>query len=316
MRKFCYGERNNKDKLIDFVAKKFPYHSRSEWQKHIKSGKIKVNNQVITTNYLLKNHDLISYALRPEEEPKVDKDYIKLYEDIDIIVVSKNANIPISPSGKYFYNTLLNVIKEKERLKDIYAVHRLDRETSGVVVLAKNKHSCRNLCENFAEGKVKKTYHAILKGSMQKREILVDFPIKRNQGESKIKVRQITCLDGKPAKTLFKKLSTKYGVTSAKIKTFTGRNHQIRCHAWHVNLPVLGDKLYGRTDQQFLDWINKNVVPVFYPFGVIERQLLHAYELCIVHPTTKKLMKWQYPAREYFSKILSVKNLSDLIQCL
>ncbi|MGK0290196.1 MAG: 23S rRNA pseudouridine955/2504/2580 synthase [bacterium] len=315
MQKFQYSRHNKvPESLIDFLLRRFPYQAKEDWVRNVNSRAVRVNYKRAKPEQILESKDVISYLRPREEEPTVDPNYNIIYEDEYIIAVEKSGNIPISESGKYYQNTLLYILKEQEKYSELYAVHRLDRETSGILVVARHKHIATLLGQQFAESTPKKFYHAILYGETDQNETLVDQPLKKAVGKSKeydknfVSIRQVINPEGKQSKTLFKKLKSDDGLTLTEIQTFTGRTHQIRCHAEYINLPILGDKLYGQTDARFLSLMKEKEEPIFEPYGKIDHQLLHASSITIKHPITKEEMTFRSDYQPFFSQYPSIEQ--------
>ncbi len=312
MQSFCYTRHQTKETLVDFLVRRFPYQSRENWIKSIETGAIKVNAKKTIPSFILSSKDVISYDRPRSEEPEVDTRYKILYLDQHILVVEKNGNIPIAESGRYYRNTLINILKEKEGFPELYAVHRLDKETSGVLLISRQKEIATRLGVQFANQVPKKIYHALLRGEMTSEQVLVDRPIKRCSNEqSKIRIRQVTDSLGKPSKTLFRKVTAKNNLTLSEIQTYSGRTHQIRCHAEYIGYPLLGDKLYGQEDNDFLDFLNEKRQPEYESYGAISRQLLHASSLTFDHPETGQQMSFQSDYYEEFSHFPSIKGWLD-----
>jgi len=312
MQKFCYTRHQTKETLIDFLTRRFPYQSRESWLKSIKLGAIKLNSQVSEPSCVLASKDVISYERLRSDEPKVDTTYNILFSDPVILVVEKNGNIPIAESGRYYRNTLINILKEEEGLKELYAVHRLDKETSGVLLISRTKEVATILGQQFVKQIPQKTYHAILKGEVAEPSVLVDQPIgKCTEEQSRIRIRQVVRSDGKPSKSHFQRVKVSDGLTLVKVQTFSGRTHQIRCHAEFLGHPIIGDKLYGQEDDRFLEFLNGTGEPLFPPFGKIERQLLHASSLSFHHPVSGEEMRFESDFYPEFSRFEAIKDWLD-----
>jgi len=280
--------------MIAFLVRRFPYQNEEGWLKCLAAGEVKVNDRKTTPHRVLKSRDVVSYERAREKEPVVDDTYRIIHQDDSIVVVEKSGNIPISESGRYYRNTLVNILKEREGFGELFAVHRLDKETSGVVLIARTKTVATILGQQFVDRIPEKKYYAVLNGEFTRGEILVTQPIKRNSPEKgKVRIRQVVDQEGKPSKTLFAAKRMAGGLTLAEIQTFSGRTHQIRCHAEHIGYPILGDKLYGQSDDFFIRLLNLETEPLFPPFGKIERQLLHASSLSFQHPDSKEWLTFQ-----------------------
>jgi 23S rRNA pseudouridine1911/1915/1917 synthase len=301
MQQFNYSKHKEDELLIDFLVTRFPYLSEVDWQEAIRTGTIKVNQTEVDNQYVLINRDVISYDRPRSSEPEIDRENEIVHIDDHIIVVNKNGNIPIAESGKYYRNTLINVLKEDNGFENLYAVHRLDKETSGLIVIARKKEIATLLGKQFSNQIPKKEYHAVLNGELKQEQILVEARIKKNIAiPGKVRIRQIISPTGKYSKTLFIKEKSNTDMTVVKVLLFTGRTHQIRCHAEFIGHPVLGDKLYGNSDRQFLKILKGEVEPEFPPFGIIKRQLLHASSLSFIHPVTEKEVVFRSDYRSVF----------------
>lgn len=315
MQRFQYIRHKEKELLIDFLFRRFPYLTREKWVENIQLAAIKINDQPVTPTTVLNNNDIISYLRPREDEPEIDTRYNILYLDDSIVVVEKNGNIPISESGKYYQNTLLNILKEGEGFSELYAVHRLDRETSGIVVIGRTKEIATTMGEQFQRRVPQKEYHAVLLGEFPEKELMVNFPIRKvraseiNASKYSVRIRQLAAEDGKESKTLFIAEKVANGLTLAKIKLFTGRTHQIRCHSEYAGFPVLGDKLYGQSDETFIQIMKGEREPVFAPYGKVDRQLLHASYLSFQHPKTGKEMVFRSNFQDEFLAYPFLKEL-------
>ncbi len=310
MQKFNYTRHNRDETILAFLSHRFPYLSSSEWVKAITSGAIQVNMKQITPDYVLINRDIVCYERPRSAEPDIDETYNILYLDESIVVVEKNGNIPVAESGKYYRNTLINILKEQEKYPTLHAVHRLDKETSGVIVIARNKTTATILGKQFSQQIPKKEYHAVLIGEFNKNEILIDRPLKKNIPlPGRVRIRQIISPTGKQSKTLFTAEKTSNGLTRARVKLFTGRTHQIRCHAEYIGYPILGDKLYGQTDQRFLELLKGESDPIFPPYGRLDRQLLHASKLSFNHPVSGEEMTFYSDYKAFFEIFQSVHGV-------
>ena len=306
MQKFQYVRRQNTETLSNFLSRRFPYQDQKSWRKHILSGALQVNEKTVSPDLILNTKDIISYSRPKSAEPEVDRSFNVLYEDDVILVVEKNGNLPVSESGKYYKNTLINVLKEAKKYKELFAVHRLDRETSGIVLMSKTKEAATILGKEFLNNRPKKQYHAVLNGKMEASEMIVEQPIFKVKRDRLVRIRQIIDERGKPSKTKFVLLHFKNGLSLVKINTYTGRTHQIRCHAEFLKLAILGDKLYGQTDEKFLAMMKKEEKNIFPPYGEIKRQILHASGLEIRHPKTDKILTIYSDHEPFFKKFTSV----------
>ena len=222
--------------------------SRNLWQKYIKAGYVSVNNKVVTTpKFEVDETDEIALNL-PEKE-QMDVDLPILYEDDDVIVVNKPSGLLTHAKGGLSDET---TVAEIIRPKTSFAtdtdrpgiVHRLDRDTSGLLIIAKNPESAAHLQRQFAERTAKKTYIAITDGKPKLNAAKIDLPIGRNpSAPSTFRIDP----NGKPAQTTYHVLAENDAQSLVELKPTTGRTHQLRVHLTHLNAPILGDRVYGKS---------------------------------------------------------------------
>ena len=222
--------------------------SRSLWQKYIKAGYVSVNNKVATTpKFEVDETDEIALNL-PEKE-QADVDLPILYEDDDVIVVNKPSGLLTHAKGGLSDEpTVAEIIRPKTSFATDTdrpgIVHRLDRDTSGLLIIAKNPESAAHLQRQFAERTAKKTYIAITDGKPKLNAAKIDLPIGRNpSAPSTFRIDP----NGKPAQTTYHVLAENDAQSLVELKPTTGRTHQLRVHLTHLNAPILGDRVYGKS---------------------------------------------------------------------
>ena len=222
--------------------------SRSLWQKYIKAGYVSVNNKVATTpKFEVDETDEIALNL-PEKE-QTDVDLPILYEDDDVIVVNKPSGLLTHAKGGLSDEpTVAEIIRPKTSFATDTdrpgIVHRLDRDTSGLLIIAKNPESAAHLQRQFAERTAKKTYIAITDGKPKLNAAKIDLPIGRNpSAPSTFRIDP----NGKPAQTTYHVLTENDTQSLVELKPTTGRTHQLRVHLAHLNAPILGDRVYGKS---------------------------------------------------------------------
>lgn len=222
--------------------------SRSLWQKYIKAGYVSVNNKVATTpKFEVDETDEIALNL-PEKE-QTDVDLPILYEDDDVIVVNKPSGLLTHAKGGLSDEpTVAEIIRPKTSFATDTdrpgIVHRLDRDTSGLLIIAKNPESAAHLQRQFAERTAKKTYIAITDGRPKLNAAKIDLPIGRNpSAPSTFRIDP----NGKPAQTTYHVLTENDTQSLVELKPTTGRTHQLRVHLAHLNAPILGDRVYGKS---------------------------------------------------------------------
>jgi len=279
--------------LIEFLLRRFRYLDEHGWRENIKEKLIWIDGKVGTAKLKLYNNQEIIY-LRPDYlEPKVDSNFEVIFEDDSLIGLNKSGNLPTSPSGKYFKNTLSGLIKKNFGWDKIYTIHRLDRETSGVIIFAKRKIIAQKMASIFQKKQIQKIYSAILSNHLPNdsnkslSDAYISLPIGRDRN-SNIRIKQSVNLKGKPSQTYFKEIKKIGNYSIAEVRPFTGRTHQIRVHAAHIGCSILGDKLYGLPNDGFINWLNKGDDFLRTQNFPLHRQLLHALEIKFPHPITNK----------------------------
>ena len=273
-------------RIDKFLCESFSYNNRSIWQHEIDEGNITLNDKVVTTyNKTIKSGDCIKYIGEKYAEPKVNTNYSIIFEDEFIIAVNKPSNLPTHPSG-IFYNNTLQCMLEKQYNQKVYAVHRLDRETSGVIVFTKDAKSCSQIQKTF--NTCKKVYIAITRGVIENNFFCEHTSIGKHRS-SLIKRKQ-EAYDGaeKDAITNFKTLKCFEKNTLVCAMPETGRQHQIRVHLAHLGFPIMGDKLYGFNDQFYLQYAKNGLNENLQKMLDFPRCALHAKNFIFTHPHTKQ----------------------------
>lgn len=288
---------NDKGKRLDiYIAENFNELSRTMIKKLIESNNILVNDKSEKVSYKVQANDNISIDVPEAKETKLKAQEIPLdiiYEDNDIIVVNKPKGMVVHPANGNPDGTLVNAILAicKNSLSGIGGelrpgiVHRLDKDTSGLIIVAKNDKAHINMSEQIKERNVKKTYIALVRGNVPEEEATINMPIGRSTKDRK---KMAVTKNGKQAITHFKVLKRYSKYTLLEIKIETGRTHQIRVHMAEIGYPVVGDAVYSNGKNEF----------------GIEGQMLHAYKLEFMHPITNKHMELTSPLPQYFEEIL------------
>lgn len=288
---------NDKGKRLDiYIAENFNELSRTMIKKLIESNNVLVNDKSEKVSYKVQANDNISIDVPEAKETKLKAQEIPLdiiYEDSDIIVVNKPKGMVVHPANGNPDGTLVNAILSicKNSLSGIGGelrpgiVHRLDKDTSGLIIVAKNDKAHINMSEQIKEKNVKKTYIALVRGNVPEEEATINMPIGRSTKDRK---KMAVTKNGKQAITHFKVLKRYSKYTLLEIKIETGRTHQIRVHMAEIGYPVVGDAVYSNGKNEF----------------GIEGQMLHAYKLEFMHPITNKHMELTAPLPQYFEEIL------------
>ncbi len=285
-----------KERIDKYLVNKLPEFSRMMIQKLIEQEQILVNTKPVKTSYVVQVGDVIDVAVPQAKPTHLEPQEIPLkivYEDQDIIVVNKEKGMVVHPAAGNPDGTLVNAIMAhcKENLSGIGGelrpgiVHRLDKDTSGLLIIAKNDKAHIEISKQIQERKVKKTYLALVRGVIPENEATIDMPIGRSMQDRK---KMAVTKKGKVAITHFKVLERFSKYTFLQIQIETGRTHQIRVHLAEIGYPVVGDMVYSNGKNEF---------------GV-EGQMLHAKSLDFLHPITKEKMHLEAPLPEYFKEVL------------
>lgn len=285
-------------KRIDlYLSEKIEDMSRSQVQKLIGEGNIKVNNKDIKSNYKIKINDSIEIII-PEpvmlEVVPEDIDIEIMYEDDDIVVVNKPQGMVVHPAAGNYTGTLVNALLAKcSNLSGINGVirpgivHRIDKDTSGVLVVAKNDNAHKFLAEQIKAHSMKRIYMALVEGVIKNDEGTIDVPIGRHPVERKRMA--VVQKNGRNAVTHYKVLERYKANTLVEARLETGRTHQIRVHMSYIGHPLVGDPVYGYKKQNFK----------------LQGQALHAMTLGFIHPSTGEYMEFNSPLPEYYEMLLN-----------
>ena len=297
MKKYIINEEYKNIRLDKVISVFDEDLSRAMIQKLLEQEKIKVNGKKEKASYKTKLGDTIEVEDIIPREIELKAQDIPLdiiYEDSDIIVVNKPKGMVVHPANGNPDGTLVNAVMNicKDSLSGIGGeirpgiVHRLDKDTSGLLIVAKNDKAHINLSDQIKNREITKKYIALVRGVIKENYATIDMPIARSDKDRK---KMAVKKDGKNAVTHFNVIKKYNGYTLLDIKIDTGRTHQIRVHLSEIGYPIVGDFVYSN---------GKN------PFGVVG-QMLHAKSLEFKHPITGKQMKLEAPLPEYFEEILN-----------
>jgi 23S rRNA pseudouridine1911/1915/1917 synthase len=304
---FTAGIESGHDRLDTFLSFQSGI-SRSRVQKFIKDGLVSVNSKAEKSGYKLRYGDMVELALPDEPEMTLIPEDMPLdivMQDDDIVVVNKPAGMVIYPAAGHTSGTLLNALIAKcGRLASTGAplrpgvVHRLDKETSGLIIFAKNDKAYLNLIKQFKERGIEKHYMALIYGAPKGDRGEINDAIGRSVSDRK-KMSTRT-RRGKEAVTRFEVIKRFKGASLIKARLITGRTHQIRVHFADAGHPVLGDKTYGK----------KTAMRHGQKIITFPRQMLHAYSLKFKHPSTVEFIELSSPMPDDMKK--AVEELEDV----
>ncbi len=303
-----------KQRIDTYLANCLENTTRSKIQKLIKNNLITVNNKVIKANYLIEPNDKIKIIIPVSPRPdKIEPENIPLkivYEDDYLIVVDKPAGMVVHPSyGNYtstMVHALLHHTKNLSSFNGDYRagiVHRIDKDTTGLLVIAKNEDVHANLAKQFAARTTEREYWAICWGKFKNSSGEISANIARSKRDRKI--FSVSETEGKHAHTTYTVLEEFDFLTLIKLKLMTGRTHQIRVHLAHINHNIFGDHTYGGRRINYGYQYPKIKARVNNLLQLIDRQALHAKTLGFIHPITNKKMSFNSELPEDFNNLLT-----------
>lgn len=286
-------------RLDVWLSQKLDDLSRSYIQKLIDEGMIVVNDKKVKSGLKLKAGDEVKVVVPPPVDLDIKAENIDLdivYEDSDIIVINKPKDMVVHPAAGHYEGTLVNALMKHcgDSLSDINGVirpgivHRIDKDTSGLLVVAKNNESHLKLSDDLKSHDIKRVYMALTDGVIKENSGTIDAPIGRHPTDRK--KMAVNVKNGRPAVTHFNVVDRFENNTLVRVSLETGRTHQIRVHMSYIGYPITGDTVYGRKK----------------PLYKTDGQVLHATQLELRHPRTNEKMVFEAPIPEYFKNILKL----------
>lgn len=287
-------------RIDKYLSNIFKDKSRSFIQGLIEKENVKVNSKSLKSNYKLKKADEIEIMIPEPEILSVEAENIPIdivYEDEDVIVVNKAQGMVVHPAPGNYNGTLVNALlyhcKDLSSINGVIRpgiVHRIDKDTSGILVIAKNDDAHNKLSEQLKDHSMKREYYALIEGRLKNNDGTIDKPLGRCK-KDRLKIGIIE--DGKRAVTHYEVVERYNGYTLVKCVLETGRTHQIRVHMASIGFPLVGDPLYGFKRQKFK----------------LEGQVLHARTLGFIHPRTGEYMEFTSELPKYFCDLINkLKN--------
>lgn len=297
IREFLVLEDEEGDRLDVYLSSQLGDMSRSYIQKIIKDKKVKVNGKEEKAKYLVKEDDKVVIEIPAPKLLEVLPQDIPIdivYEDTDVLIINKPQDMVVHPAPGNYENTLVNAIIYhcKDKLSSINGVirpgivHRIDKDTSGLLMIAKNNNSHNSLAEQLKDHSITREYEFICHGVVKEDKITVNKPIGRNP---KDRLKMAVVPGGKNAVTHFEVVQRFENFTHMKARLETGRTHQIRVHALSINHPLLGDPVYGPKNNKFKT----------------NGQTLHAKKLGFIHPSKNEYIEFDSELPKYFKDIIN-----------
>jgi 23S rRNA pseudouridine1911/1915/1917 synthase len=281
------------DKVLPLI---FTWLTRAKGQHLIDSKSVLVNGDSVKSSYKLKTNQKIELKLEEDSGSELTPQNIKLdivYEDDDLIVINKPIDLVVHPAAGHKDLTLVNaLLYHFDKLSSVNGnyrpgiVHRIDKDTTGLLVVAKNDAAHNNLALQIKDKDANRLYYALVEGEIDDAHFIIEAPIGRSNKNRK---KMAVVSDGKDAKTEFRIVKRFSGYTLLQAKLYTGRTHQIRVHLAYINHPIIGDQLYGKKNK----------------FN-IKHQMLHAYQLELIHPSTGKKVVFNADLPEDFNDLIKL----------
>lgn len=301
MERFSYqiGVGEDDERLDIWLTTAVSGLSRSYIQKCIKDGQVSVNEKPAKAGYRLRVDDEVSFLIPEAAEPEVEAEDIPLavlYEDEDVLVVDKPKGMVVHPAPGHYSGTLVNAVLWhcKGQLSGINGilrpgiVHRIDRDTTGSLIVCKNDQAHRRIAEQLKEHTLNRTYRAIVHGVLETEEGTIEAPIGRDERDRKRMA--VNVKNGKEAVTHYQVLKRFREYTYIECRLETGRTHQIRVHMTSIGHPLLGDEVYGARKTPYH----------------LKGQTLHAHKLGFLHPRSGAYVEVEAPLPEYFTRLLEI----------
>lgn len=298
-----FNEDSDGDRLDAALCDALDDFSRARCQKLIKDGAVLLNDKIEKSSKTVRYGDVAKITI-PDLNPAVlmpqDIPLEIVYQDDCLAVINKQQGLTVHPANGVYTDTLVNALLF--HIKDLSGingdvrpgiVHRLDKDTSGLMLVAKNDVAHRSLAEQIATKTCKRVYYALLEGVVKNDGGIIEQPIGRSKSDRK---KMAVVSGGKYAKTFYTVLQRYENFTLMKFQLATGRTHQIRVHAKFLGHPVVGDVTYGYKNQKFQ----------------LNGQLLHSKEICFFHPKTNEQMSFESELPDYFQKVLFSLNISKV----
>lgn len=291
--------------LLDFLQVRFPYFPPGGWHDRLVRGRVTLNDAPTPPDTPLQLGDRIAYMDWDIPEPEVNTAYTIVHRDAQLIAINKPAGLPSHPGGRYLHNCLTALLRRDLALTDPILVNRLDRETSGLMLVALDRRSAKLLQQQFARRQVAKRYIAIVEGVFPNAVAADGFMVRDTDSPIRKRRRFLPAADAPPglsdqpdvdtALTYFTSLRTDGTLSEIEARPATGRTHQIRATLLALGFPVVGDKLYGVDPENFLRFCNNTLRQEDHARLRLDRQALHASHLTLQHPATRQPLNLEAP---------------------
>ncbi len=272
--------------LLQYLVPSIPYLAEEQWLALLKVGAIEIDGLVVHEDVILTTGQHLQYTIANYEEGPVNTHWQLLWESEDIVAIHKPANLPVSRTTRNVYNTLIQLVRRESAWPDAHLLHRLDLETSGIILLSKDKAGASQWQPRLKELIEQKIYHAVVYGHPDWQETELQCKLNTRQ-DSPIRCQMHVCQEGEKGKashTRFKVLNSGANYTLLECELLSGRKHQIRAHLAHLGHPIVGDKIYANDGTFYLKRLQDAVTDEDMKKLQTPHHLLHAHQLKISIP--------------------------------
>jgi len=311
--KFIVPKNKEKERIDLFLTREIKNTSRSKVKVLIESGNVLVNSKKTKKSHLVNPGEIIEVVIPVSKPEKIVPENIPLdviYEDNEIVLINKKPGMVVHPACGNFSGTLVNALlyryKNLSELGGVLKpgiVHRLDKDTSGVIIVARNDRSHRILAQQFFERKIEKIYWAVIWGTLNQEEGTIEENLRRSKKDRK---KFVVSFNGKRGVTHFKLLEEFYLLSLVEVKPRTGRTHQIRSHFAHIGNPIFGDPVYGGRNRKLSHLTAGERVYISRLLSIMNRQALHAKSIGFFHPSTGEFMTIEASLPDDFKVLLEL----------
>lgn len=265
-----------RDSLLDYLARRFTYHSAAEWARLLALGRLELEGAAARGDEPLREAMSLRFAVVDYDEPEVPLDYRILERDGDVCFAHKPGGMPVHRTGRIFFQTLANLVKESLGDDAWAPLNRLDRETSGLVAFARGPEAFRAYAPGSPGSRWAKFYIAVVRGTPPAASGSIDQALGEMPG-SAIRCQMHPLAQGKPALTLYRTIASRDGLTLLALSPITGRKHQLRAHLSGLGCPILGDKIYSLDGKAYRKQLDAELDAGDYRELGAERHLLHSF---------------------------------------
>ena len=277
--------------VLRYLVTRFTYHTEEEWAGHVAAGRVTLNGKQAHGADAVVSGDQVVYTVEGYTEPDVPSHFESIWEDDEFLLVGKPAGAPIHSTGRIFYNTFTGVLRRAYGNEELQPMHRLDRDTSGIMLFAKTQDTGARYQKNLERMLLRKIYRVVVVGEFPAGETRCEIPL-REDPSAPVRCMMRRSADGKKCITLFNRLTVlntaKGPVSILDAELLTGRKHQIRAHLAELGFPVLGDRIYSHEGQYYLKMVQQPLSEDDYQVLGARHQMLHAHRVWLRLPYEKE----------------------------